>query len=790
MPKTPEDGEFLPQPDPFDLIAMADYDAIAADESSSELEGSGNSKEALPASAIVQFNKYHEIRLPSHDDVEASGDAMVSDDDAAPVNGLDRLITVAGFSGDQVLLDWTPDEGQGPEWTLSGEQSADFIAEGSGNVEELPRAPAVSNRLPSVSISVPDSDAVSVQAEPVSETAEVSVFDSESPSYSVSVSVQDTDSVAESTADDPVSVSLGSPLSVSVADESAASLAVLEPLLELQNDVVTDELLPMVQLQPQASSIHALFASLPLGRPQVQDTPEVTVPDSAIADVKTAGFAHEEPHRQVESSPGDVSQLDRLLLVQGLASGNRVILEHIPDPPAETGSGQGADDDDTLLLEYASESSGQEMDATVEASGGAADAVNYQNPEAHKKEETWATREAEIVGSSDELSPSELTPQQQPVAVAAVKDAEQAANAVQVEAIGAEEEQLPVAEVEAIPHMSEEEKAADSADAEAIKSEAELVDVTAEEGSGDLEQGSSDEEDYPPSVTTLDRETLLNRIYRIIHGNSTPSRFAAGSRPSWPGFRRPLPAPAQSPTERVAEVGHASHQQLYGDSGEEAVAAPQQPHPFWQRQRLQAEQEMQQRRRRRARRSSVSGDTAPVSVDKTEQQQTAFDAADSIRNADDQLFRFIRSQPYPFLTALMHGWPRARSVSARSAVDCEWQIKTEPHLYLLVTLNNLSAPYTIDCDGAYIEVERERDGFEARWCGNRIKQSGSRPHMVFARGEVRIAVFNDGNTTELPTGFEADVEVVDLLDARQYSTFRRSGLNFRRLILDPVLPLA
>ena len=37
-------------------------------------------------------------------------------------------------------------------------------------------------------------------------------------------------------------------------------------------------------------------------------------------------------------------------------------------------------------------------------------------------------------------------------------------------------------------------------------------------------------------------------------------------------------------------------------------------------------------------------------------------------------------------------------------------------------------------------------------------QSGSRPHMVFARGEVRIAVFNNGNATRLPTGFEADVE--------------------------------
>jgi len=26
----------------------------------------------------------------------------------------------------------------------------------------------------------------------------------------------------------------------------------------------------------------------------------------------------------------------------------------------------------------------------------------------------------------------------------------------------------------------------------------------------------------------------------------------------------------------------------------------------------------------------------------------------------------------------------------------------------------------LDCKGAYIEVERENNGFEARWCGNRV----------------------------------------------------------------------
>ena len=70
-----------------------------------------------------------------------------------------------------------------------------------------------------------------------------------------------------------------------------------------------------------------------------------------------------------------------------------------------------------------------------------------------------------------------------------------------------------------------------------------------------------------------------------------------------------------------------------------------------------------------------------------------------------------------------------------------------------MTFHNLSAPFTVDCEGAYIEVaflekifkvtsekkiqvERENNGFEARWCGNRVTQGGSRPHVIFARNEV------------------------------------------------------
>ena len=86
-------------------------------------------------------------------------------------------------------------------------------------------------------------------------------------------------------------------------------------------------------------------------------------------------------------------------------------------------------------------------------------------------------------------------------------------------------------------------------------------------------------------------------------------------------------------------------------------------------------------------------------------------------------------------------------------------LQTEKNLYLLVTFHNLSAPFTVDCEGAYIEVERENNGFEARWCGNRVTQGGSRPHVIFARNEVRITVFDDGlEGKALPTGFNADVE--------------------------------
>jgi len=142
--------------------------------------------------------------------------------------------------------------------------------------------------------------------------------------------------------------------------------------------------------------------------------------------------------------------------------------------------------------------------------------------------------------------------------------------------------------------------------------------------------------------------------------------------------------------------------------------------------------------------------------------------------------RYIEERPLPMRNALLK--PRSleqeqdrRRREAEQPVNCTWTIQTEKNLYLLVTFHNLSAPFTVDCEGAYIEVERENNGFEARWCGNRVTQGGSRPHVIFARNEVRITVFDDGlEGKNLPTGFNADVEVIDLFDAGEFSSLRKT----------------
>jgi len=144
------------------------------------------------------------------------------------------------------------------------------------------------------------------------------------------------------------------------------------------------------------------------------------------------------------------------------------------------------------------------------------------------------------------------------------------------------------------------------------------------------------------------------------------------------------------------------------------------------------------------------------------------------REESSRLLRFIDTRPLPLRNALVQESRAKREVEEE--VNCTWTIQTEKNLYLLVTFHNLSAPFTVDCEGAYIEVERENNGFEARWCGNRVTQGGSRPHVIFARNEVRITVFDDGlEGKTLPTGFNADVEVIDLFDAGQYSSLRKTN---------------
>ncbi|KAK3868514.1 hypothetical protein Pcinc_026113 [Petrolisthes cinctipes] len=143
--------------------------------------------------------------------------------------------------------------------------------------------------------------------------------------------------------------------------------------------------------------------------------------------------------------------------------------------------------------------------------------------------------------------------------------------------------------------------------------------------------------------------------------------------------------------------------------------------------------------------------------------------------------KFLDPTPEPPLGRLRRAAP-----TPGDQIFCEWNIKTEPNLYMLITFHNLSAAYTVDCHGAYIEVERENNGYDARWCGNRVSQSGSRPHIIFAKTEVRITVYDDGDSNkDIPTGFEADIEVIDLFDARDYTAFMRSNSypHIRRLLL-------
>ncbi|KAF0313334.1 hypothetical protein FJT64_016122 [Amphibalanus amphitrite] len=291
--------------------------------------------------------------------------------------------------------------------------------------------------------------------------------------------------------------------------------------------------------------------------------------------------------------------------------------------------------------------------------------------------------------------------------------------------------------------------------------------------------------------------------YRFVDSYAKPNQAAAPVRPLWSGFHRPGAPPRLPPPPRPLPRPDPVWKHPQHRPGPSRVYFPGQFHRGGPPDGRLPTYRPDERRAtyrppgggRFAPRVGAPARPLPGYVRRGPSpsgygQPFKFDAGESLRRKDDHLFRFLRSQPYPFVSSLTGSGPEPRGARQPRAapLDCEWQIETEPHLYLLLTLHNLSAPLTVDCSGAYIEVERENDGFEARWCGDRVRQEGTRPHMVFARGEIRIAVHSNSRGTGLPTGFDAEVEVIDLLDGGQYVKFRRSGLNFRRLIQEPLLP--
>ncbi|XP_068222974.1 uro-adherence factor A-like [Palaemon carinicauda] len=170
----------------------------------------------------------------------------------------------------------------------------------------------------------------------------------------------------------------------------------------------------------------------------------------------------------------------------------------------------------------------------------------------------------------------------------------------------------------------------------------------------------------------------------------------------------------------------------------------------------------------------------------TWQENDTFPATQYDEDYIQQFFSFLmRTLPYQTIPAEEER-PK-RSVPAEGEqIFCEWNIRTEPGLYLIMTFHNLSAAYTVDCHGAYIEVERENNGYDARWCGSRVGQAGTRPHVIFAKSEVRITIYDDGRGNKVtPTGFEADIEVIDLFNKSDYGSFMRSNAypHIRRMLM-------
>jgi hypothetical protein len=62
----------------------------------------------------------------------------------------------------------------------------------------------------------------------------------------------------------------------------------------------------------------------------------------------------------------------------------------------------------------------------------------------------------------------------------------------------------------------------------------------------------------------------------------------------------------------------------------------------------------------------------------------------------------------------------------------------------------MSAPYTLDCAGAYVEIEREGNGFEARWCGKPIGEVKKEEELNFSFFQrfSNAVVFSRGSREE------------------------------------------
>lgn len=121
-------------------------------------------------------------------------------------------------------------------------------------------------------------------------------------------------------------------------------------------------------------------------------------------------------------------------------------------------------------------------------------------------------------------------------------------------------------------------------------------------------------------------------------------------------------------------------------------------------------------------------------------------------------------------------------------------MQTEPGLHLLMTFHNLSAPYTVDCAGAYVEIEREGNGFEARWCGNPIGQV--RIHIRDSDNEDIYTWFINSNVECAPTWYSQDPRwecrssTTDRCSRRRWRTRRAPDTwwnHFRRPVSLPTL---